>query len=245
MEDKTKAKEHGNLLIVRDSKAQRVGITKAILNDKSLGLKERGLLCTLCSLPDSWRLSPSGLASIMPEKAGEIEKVFISLVNAGYLQINGEEIVIGQEKKIRNPRYCVREIPIPPIEPVKEPDIAPKSVDNESESIGRKEMYDAIQKVVYGDVEWLISLFGDPILSHILSSHSADEFIEKVQANENTEEFFKDNFKAGDKVMAPTGEVYIIIGIENGMIECMSSNGGRKKIKPSKLVLVGKNAFVE
>ena len=36
-------------------------ISNSILRDKNLSLKDRGLLCTICSLPDKWEFSIAGV----------------------------------------------------------------------------------------------------------------------------------------------------------------------------------------
>lgn len=40
-------------------------ISNSILRDKDLSLKDRGLLCTICSLPDKWEFSIAGLSAII------------------------------------------------------------------------------------------------------------------------------------------------------------------------------------
>ena len=42
-------------------------ISNSILRDKDLSLKDRGLLCTICSLPDKWEFSIAGLSAIIPD----------------------------------------------------------------------------------------------------------------------------------------------------------------------------------
>lgn len=39
-------------------------ISNNVLRDKELSMKDRGVLCTICSLPDEWKFSISGLMDI-------------------------------------------------------------------------------------------------------------------------------------------------------------------------------------
>lgn len=42
-------------------------ISNNILRDKSLSMKDCGVLCTLCSLPDGWEFSIVGLSATVPD----------------------------------------------------------------------------------------------------------------------------------------------------------------------------------
>lgn len=69
-------KTQGNFTIVNNQ----------ILRDKNLGIKERGLLITLLSLPDSWEFSILGLAAILPDGKDAIGNCVKKLEKAGYLR---------------------------------------------------------------------------------------------------------------------------------------------------------------
>ena len=56
------------------------------LQDKNLSLKAKGLLSLVLTLPDAWKYSIRGLASICKESAGCISTVLNELEEAGYLE---------------------------------------------------------------------------------------------------------------------------------------------------------------
>lgn len=56
------------------------------LQDKNLSLKAKGLLSLVLTLPDAWKYSIRGLASICKESAGCISAVLNELEEAGYLK---------------------------------------------------------------------------------------------------------------------------------------------------------------
>ena len=58
------------------------------LNNKDLGLEERGLLMSLYSLPENWNFSIEGLASIMPDGVSKVRTTFNRLVKKGYICVN-------------------------------------------------------------------------------------------------------------------------------------------------------------
>ena len=60
-------------------------ISNNILRDKELCLKDRGLLCTLCSLPDKWNFSIAGLCAIVPDGKESISNSLKRLEQLGYL----------------------------------------------------------------------------------------------------------------------------------------------------------------
>ena len=60
-------------------------ISNSILRDKELCLKDRGLLCTLCSLPDKWNFSIAGLCAIVPDGKESITNSLKRLEQLGYL----------------------------------------------------------------------------------------------------------------------------------------------------------------
>ena len=61
-------------------------ISNLILRDKSLTMKERGVLCTICSLPDGWDFSMAGLAAIVPDGIDSIRAAVSNLEKKGYLE---------------------------------------------------------------------------------------------------------------------------------------------------------------
>ena len=69
-------KTQGNFTLVNNS----------ILQDKTLSLKERGLLITLISLPDNWDFSIKGLTTILPERKDALNSAINSLIKKGYLK---------------------------------------------------------------------------------------------------------------------------------------------------------------
>ena len=58
------------------------------LNNKDLGLAERGLLMSLYSLPENWNFSIEGLASIMPDGVSKVRATFNRLEKKGYISVN-------------------------------------------------------------------------------------------------------------------------------------------------------------
>ena len=63
-------------------------ISNVILTDKTLSITDRGLLCTLISLPDGWDFTVSGMASILPDGKDKIKSSLNRLANRGYLSIS-------------------------------------------------------------------------------------------------------------------------------------------------------------
>lgn len=54
-------------------------ISNSVLRDKDLSMKDRGVLCTICSLPDGWEFSIAGLSSIVPDGVDAIRKSIFNL----------------------------------------------------------------------------------------------------------------------------------------------------------------------
>ena len=65
-----------------------VVIGMAPMQDRSLGIKERGLLFTIMSLPDHWNFSIAGLAKILPDGKESLGRTVQSLEEKGYLTRN-------------------------------------------------------------------------------------------------------------------------------------------------------------
>lgn len=63
-------------------------ISNNILKDRELSLKDRGLFCTLSSLPDGWNFSVAGLSSILPDGKNAISTAMAHLEKCGYLERN-------------------------------------------------------------------------------------------------------------------------------------------------------------
>ena len=61
-------------------------VDNAILRDQELGLKKRGLLVKLLSLPPNWDYSMSGFAHILPEGLHSVRTTVHKLEEAGYLK---------------------------------------------------------------------------------------------------------------------------------------------------------------
>lgn len=87
-------------------------LNRDILENKKLSLKERGLLVTLLSLPDTWVLTINGLASILPDGKQAIRNSMDNLIKLGYVvkfQTRSSNGTFGETS------IEVREIPIPPL----------------------------------------------------------------------------------------------------------------------------------
>lgn len=61
-------------------------VNNEILRNRELGLKERGLLITLLSLPDGWSFSVQGLCSILPDGKSSIQAGVQKLEKMGYIR---------------------------------------------------------------------------------------------------------------------------------------------------------------
>ena len=59
-------------------------IDNGIFKDADLSLAERGFLCTVMSLPESWDFSTSGMADMLRESLGTIKAVINRLASHGY-----------------------------------------------------------------------------------------------------------------------------------------------------------------
>ncbi len=60
-------------------------ISNNILRDKELSMKDRGVLCTIISLPDGWDFSIAGLSALVPEGKDSIRKSVIKLEKLSYI----------------------------------------------------------------------------------------------------------------------------------------------------------------
>lgn len=61
-------------------------VSNGILQEKSLTLKERGMLATLLSFPDNWNFTVAGLMEIIPERKDAINNAINSLEKKGYVK---------------------------------------------------------------------------------------------------------------------------------------------------------------
>lgn len=61
-------------------------VNSAILKDKTLSLKERGLLITLLSLPDNWDFNLKGICSLFPDGKDSIRAGLSSLQEKGFIR---------------------------------------------------------------------------------------------------------------------------------------------------------------
>ena len=61
-------------------------ISNSVLRDKDLSMKDRGVLCTICSLPDGWEFSIAGLSAIVPDGVDAIRKSIFNLEELGYME---------------------------------------------------------------------------------------------------------------------------------------------------------------
>ena len=78
----------GAFMAVLKNKTQRnfTMISNSVLRDKELSMKDRGVLCTICSLPDGWEFSIAGLSSIVPDGVEAIRKSIFNLERLGYME---------------------------------------------------------------------------------------------------------------------------------------------------------------
>lgn len=61
-------------------------IASNIFRDENLSIRDRGLLCTLLSLPDNWEFSIIGLTKILPDGKDTIRASLQKLEKLGYLK---------------------------------------------------------------------------------------------------------------------------------------------------------------
>lgn len=71
-------------------------ISNEILRNRELSLKDRGLLCTLIGLPDSWKFSVKGLAFIIIDGKDSIRTSLIKLEKLGYVNRYKERDLLGR-----------------------------------------------------------------------------------------------------------------------------------------------------
>ena len=71
-------------------------ISNTILRDKRLKLMDRGLLCTLCSLPDEWNFSVNGMTGIVKDGKSAISQCLKRLEGIGYIK---KTVIHGKQGK--------------------------------------------------------------------------------------------------------------------------------------------------
>ena len=109
-----------------------VTLDARIYREKSLSLKEKGMIGTLFSLPDDWDFSAAGLASILSESKNTVNSILHSLEEKGYLK----RTRIYKDGKVADWFYDFYDYPAFPVkeEPVKD-DLDPKNEDLENEDL--------------------------------------------------------------------------------------------------------------
>ena len=78
------------------------------LRDKALGLKAKGLLSVMLSLPEDWDYTIAGLASILGEGKHVIRTAVQELEKAGYIT---RQQLAGEGGKFGGNQYVIRELP--------------------------------------------------------------------------------------------------------------------------------------
>jgi len=73
-------------VVVNKTEGRYVVANRAIVEDKTLSMKDRGLLFTLISLPPLWNFTVSGIASILPDGYGAVSACMNRLIEAGYVR---------------------------------------------------------------------------------------------------------------------------------------------------------------
>ena len=80
------------------------------LRDKALGLKAKGLLSVMLSLPEDWDYTIAGLAVILDEGKHVIRTAVQELEKAGYIT---RQQLAGEGGKFGGNQYIIREVPEP------------------------------------------------------------------------------------------------------------------------------------
>ncbi|MBO4608980.1 MAG: hypothetical protein J5696_03830 [Lachnospiraceae bacterium] len=86
-------------------------ISNTILKDKELSMKDRGVLCTLYSLPEDWEFSINGISAIVSDCPDSIRASIIKLEKLRYLtriksrNASGNystDVILSDDKTIRS-----------------------------------------------------------------------------------------------------------------------------------------------
>ena len=83
-------------------------IDNGIFRDTDLSLAERGFLCTILSLPDSWDFSTEGMSKLLKESLGTVKAIIIRLVSHGYCKKG--RIYDSKTRKIAGYEYTFYEV---------------------------------------------------------------------------------------------------------------------------------------
>lgn len=84
-------------------------ISNNILRDNSLKMLDRGVMCTICSLPDGWDFTVAGLCSIVPDGKDAITESLRRLENKGYLRrttVHGEHGWFKSQIEVFTEKNC-------------------------------------------------------------------------------------------------------------------------------------------
>ena len=99
-------------IIKHKAEGSYVIVNKGMLMDRTLSLRDRGMLSTLLSLKDDWKFSVAGMEQILPDRKTAINNSLNELEQRGYLtrkQGRGEGGVFGENV------IEIYEIPLSPI----------------------------------------------------------------------------------------------------------------------------------
>lgn len=88
-----------------------VNVAKSAIMDQNLSLRDRGMLVTILSLPDSWEFNVKGFSKILPDGVDGIRASIKELEDRGYLTREQERATRG---KFGKNVIEIHEIPIPP-----------------------------------------------------------------------------------------------------------------------------------
>ncbi|WP_288886461.1 DUF6017 domain-containing protein [uncultured Eubacterium sp.] len=89
-------------------------ISNTILRDKELSMKDRGVLCTICSLPDGWKFSIEGLSAIVTDGVDAIRASVIKLEKMGYMtrsKTRGKDGKYTSEIEVYTKRKTIGDLP--------------------------------------------------------------------------------------------------------------------------------------
>lgn len=80
--------EEGTDMTVLKNRTQKnfTMISNNVLRDMELSMKDRGVLCTIYSLPDGWEFSIAGLSAIVPDGVDAIRTSIFNLEKLGYME---------------------------------------------------------------------------------------------------------------------------------------------------------------
>lgn len=78
------------------TQGQYVNVYKEILKNKTLSLRDRGMVVTLLSLPDNWDFSIAGLSKIIPDGKSAIRASLARLEELGYVSKEQERAEHGK-----------------------------------------------------------------------------------------------------------------------------------------------------